>query len=212
MYIKFHISGKHLQKMTGSMRIFTYNLLIFLVLLFACFGCEDNLFDFGSKKDENDLKLPPATQSGENTLGCKINGEIWKPRLQITLFPPPFSYISGDVDHERNRFSLSARRNVDKKTIDAEIRMTVHDSLQTSKKYPFTYYSDTTNYASIERHDTCRFRTDNTTNGYVVLTKIDTSENIVSGRFQFNAINKNCGQNDKMKITEGRFDIDYKEY
>lgn len=194
------------------MRIFTYNLLIFLVLLFAFFGCEDNLFDFGSKKDENDLKLPPATQSGKNTLGCKINGKVWRPGKQFRLMSPPYrSAIEVNLNHKRNWFSLSTFRNKNKKTSDAEIWINVNDGLETSKKYSFTNTSDTTNYASVE-YEACRFNTNESTNGYIEFTRIDTANYIIAGRFEFNAIAGECDKKDKIKITKGRFDIDYKEY
>jgi len=170
------------------MKILAGSSLIVLFFL-ACSGCEDKLFDFGSKKDENDLKLPAATQSGENTLGCKIDGKVWRPGKQFRLMSPPYRSAIEVNFSNRKRFSLSTFRNLDKKTGDAEIWITVNDHLKTTKKYFFNNRSDTTNYANID-YEERRFKTSDSTKGYINFTKIDTVNFIISGRFKFNAFDK----------------------
>lgn len=46
-------------------------LIVFTFLLLIASSC---------KKDANKDKLPPATQTGENTFGCLINGEVYIPK------------------------------------------------------------------------------------------------------------------------------------
>ena len=49
----------------------TRTILLMMTILFLLMGV-------GCEKEDDMNKLPPVTQTGENTFGCKINGEVYR--------------------------------------------------------------------------------------------------------------------------------------
>ena len=164
--------------------------LIVLVIVISLFS--------NCKKD----KLPKATQSGNNTFGCKIDGALFKPSERGGLFgSPPVT-----VDNLRlNGFTLQAkyygdgadtkRRSV---TIYLEyLRGTGTFTLNGGPNigvYEFDYAGGPPRYATDAAHT-----------GSVTITRCDTVNRIYSGTFFFTAIDKNTGK--VVKVTDGRFDV-----
>ncbi|HUZ58957.1 MAG TPA: hypothetical protein VMU83_09260, partial [Hanamia sp.] len=48
-------------------------------------------FALAAKKNLPPNVLPPITQTGANTFGCKINGVVWVPYFQCSAFTSPCS-------------------------------------------------------------------------------------------------------------------------
>ena len=60
-------------------------LIVFTFLLLIASSC---------KKESNKDKLPPATQTGENTFGCLVNGKVFVPKgYDGTGRPNPYILI-----------------------------------------------------------------------------------------------------------------------
>ena len=149
--------------------------------------------------------LPPATQEGKNTFGCKVNGQVWVPRVEI--FAPWFDKMA--QLHEKNGTGGGG--------ISCRILSTTQDEYMTIGFGPSYFQART--YRTLS--DTAQFRfnpdfrrlsenfhhIDGDTSNYFTITKIDTVRNFISGVFQCSIYNSDKSR--KIKITEGRFDMPY---
>lgn len=161
------------------------------------------------KKDDLDCPpdLPCATQTGENTFGCYINGKPWVAGIAPYILDPTLHKIVAIYDepnygkHYFNGFQLFATK-VDSTSHDfwkfscspifsaQELR---HDNmaslsfyLRSSEKY---YYFDTVYPYKI------------------LITNFDTIKNTASGIFEFIMVSHD--KKDTAKVTDGRFDVRY---
>lgn len=165
-----------------------------------------SLFLTSCKKEKEEL--PPATQTGANTFGAKVNGELW-----VTRGFGPFP--ANDV-LEARRFGngdiIINARNFESSPTEKEFVIFVKGAMSPGV-YPLnSTVSHPTFDASYAYYVHRRFTPENewmtnTSNvGSVNLTNLDTVNHIISGTFQFQMINLyNAPQ--PMTVTEGRFDI-----
>jgi Family of unknown function (DUF6252) len=173
---------------------FALNIILLSAILFSC------------KKEVSEL--PPATQTGAKTFGCKVDGQFW--------VPAGFGIVP-------TASPLEARRSADG---DLYINARNFSSSPTESEFEFfikgvttpgTYLLNTTvgypsSSGSYGYYVHRKFTPDNEWitsaeyTGTVTITKIDTVNSIVSGEFAFTAINLyNTPQ--PLAITEGRFDV-----
>ncbi|XAZ82042.1 DUF6252 family protein (plasmid) [Fibrella sp. ES10-3-2-2] len=154
--------------------------------------------------------LPKESQSGQRIIGCRINGEVWKPYREFrwdlkgsntdrlarysakskTLWVIGLNETSGQLE-----FSLVNVTGPGKYTLDnssSNMRLPVANGGCFSAG-PAYYLSENEHY------------TDSTNQGEVVVTKL--ADGIVAGRFSFKAINKITGK--VVNVTDGRFDFYY---
>ena len=159
------------------------------------------------KKDVSEL--PPATQSGANTFGCKIDGNFWVPAgFGVVPTAPKLEARIAGTD-----LFLNAR-NFSSSPTESEFEIFVRGLTETGTgNYTLSgggFYPDYNNSFAYYVHR--KFTPDNewvTTSPYtgtVNITKIDSINHFVSGTFQFQAINLyNAPQ--PISVTEGRFDV-----
>ena len=172
--------------------------LILAVISIALYSC---------KKEVSEL--PPATQSGANTFGCKIDGQFWVPSgFGIVPTAPKLEASIAGTDLYLNA------RNFSTSPTESEFELFVKDIMeQGAGTYTLSsgpVYPDYT--ASYAYYVHRKYTPDNewvTTSPYtgtVTITKIDSVNHFVSGTFQFQAINM---YNDPkpISVTEGRFDV-----
>jgi hypothetical protein len=170
-----------------------------LILIAACIV-------FSCKKEATEL--PSATQTGANTFGAKINGKIWIPQ-QFGPFPSNdileahFVADYGLVINARN-FS-SSPNETEFEFFLKNVTAPGEFLLNSTVGYPtlaanYGYY--------VKRNITPQneWMTSANNTGKVIITKIDTVNNIVSGTFEFNALNL-YNAPEPLTITEGRFDV-----
>jgi len=171
-------------------------------ILLACLAFV--LFSACNKKVD---ELPPATQTGANTFGAKIDGNLWVPRgfaglpandILEARFTSPTSIMINASD-----FSKSPNET------EFEIQLI-------NITGPGTYQLNTdvtrpafANYAYyVKRNLTPKYEwiTSSTNTGTVTLTRFDNVNNIASGTFQFSGQNIYGGVAN-ISVTEGRFDV-----
>jgi hypothetical protein len=163
-------------------------------------------------------QLPPATQTGENTFGFKLDGEVWLPYYRGFQFDNR-NELSSDYNNMIHGFHLSATREINEDVLRFHFSVSGIDStydifntqniVATSDNFSislndlsldgqFKYYdysiANNTFYIDFSKYSKFEF------------TKIDTVSNIISGEFEF-TITNNEGQ--ELEITEGRFDFNY---
>ncbi len=162
-------------------------IFLLCILAFTVFSCTKN----------NLPELPPATQTGENTFGCKVNGEIWLPKGwgNYPKFSEPFYHLSAS-----GLFGFKARNNKDYEITEIfsleldsmfDIGIYVYDSIVLNE----TYSNENGIY----------FIPDTLYENYFEITKIDTENKIVSGLFEFHLIS--VDGTTSVVVTEGRFDV-----
>ena len=188
--------------------------MTFILALLGCtfmgVQCEkddDGLFgnsDNNNKNDKNkneEPTLPPATQSGKGTFGCKVNGEVWVPEA-----PPNFTELN--ADYYKNEFFVSAFRHVQDKNIDSDISIHIRDSGWRGVGHYHLSSRYKTNWFALYGNNNCDYHTDTLNTGKLIITHFDSIKRIVSGRFHFTAVLEqgNC-EKDTFQVTDGRFDI-----
>jgi hypothetical protein len=167
------------------------SLLLILSVLSVSIGC-DNI-------------LPLPTKNGANTFGCKVNGSVLKTtKYNLLRDNPLFArmtdsslYIAGN-DYD-SKLKISIRINKIYKKGDFIIDDKNCSGGVEDGNFPTKYYITNQKYT-----------------GSVQIKKFDKEKNIVSGTFSFEAVRINnrvspnrIDSTDVLKITNGRFDIDF---
>jgi len=151
--------------------------------------------------------LPPVTQEGKNTFGCKVNGEVWIPYFHCTVFTGSckelgFSVFHSDTTHQLPlSFSLSTRRA----TSDTMFSSFDLYSVGAINKTGNVIDSVVILYHALGSSEYYRYAT-SSTYGVLDFTKLDTINHIISGTFSFTLYNT---WNDSVVVTDGRFDLIY---
>lgn len=101
-------------------------LIVFTFLLLIASSC---------KKDANKDKLPPATQTGENTFGCLVNGKVYIPKgYDGTGRPNPHVQYDYDLNGQQN-LSIDARQFINSNNSTGAIDIVFKNILNTGNYY-----------------------------------------------------------------------------
>jgi hypothetical protein len=162
--------------------------LLVAALLASCeeTGCEGN----PTPKTELE-KLPPITQTGENTFGCLVNGKAWIPESStdaVAIYQLGILQIGAGLINDDLGLSLFEHGS---KLIEGEYKLGNNDSTE-------AYY-----YTSVSGKR-CLFEREDIITGKMALRRLDTRNFIISGTFEFTSFTPSC---DTLKITNGRFDL-----
>jgi hypothetical protein len=163
--------------------------------------------------------LPPITQIGANTFGCKINGVVWVPHYPCELFVP------SDIELEYNIYPLSSSQILPLMfTLNAgkiESPYSGFFNIGPNAQSIALGISDTGNYASrlaiqlISNPIFAQTAYGNPRDTFLI-TKVDTIRQIISGVFSFTMYYPESGNSsgafDSLKITDGRFDLHFGDY
>jgi hypothetical protein len=173
-------------------------LLIFFLSASLLFSC---------KKEVEEL--PPATQTGANTFGAKVNGAFWIPQ-GFGAFP-----ASNLLEARRlgPNFYINAR-NFSSSPKETEFEIFLKD-VTGAGIYPLnTTLGNRSTAASygfyVKRNfsPTNEWLTSATYSGTVNISLLDTANHIIAGTFQFSAEDI-FGSDPPLTVSEGRFDIRY---
>ena len=174
------------------------------------------MFISSCKKAEEDNELPPATQTGANTFGCKINGVNWIANGSNDIFNP--QALWGGISATDTSFSQLLKQyklqlylsayNLNRSSFDlvtgCEPNVGTYFFNRTTRPEPAE--SNYINYGAFSGMGGW-YMTDSTHTGSITITKYDRDNFILSGTFQFDALDKLTGK--VLHITEGRFDREY---
>jgi hypothetical protein len=168
------------------------------------------LLSASCKKDETDDGLPMATQTGTGMMAAKVNGLIWVKKscaacigggsgLEVNFSTEGtfagFFTINGQQDRTYIAFSIS---NLD--------RTGVYNFNNKGVNFVLGSYLNIDNTPS---HGNLNYYNTNEKNtGSITITKLDKTNKIISGTFQFDAEAK-FTPGDIVRITDGRFDVKY---
>ncbi|HLY70151.1 MAG TPA: hypothetical protein VKR53_10520 [Puia sp.] len=165
--------------------------------------------------------LPPVTETGANTFGCKINGKVWVPYYPCTdintggtqiryniaplnsnsILPIKFSLIAGNVN--QYKYGPSFFNFIQGTSGGITGPGDIKDSLLIS----FNATTDPSGQG-------LEYDQSGSSSNSFQITKIDTVNGIVSGVFQFTmyAYTTPNAIADSISVTEGRFDVRIANY
>ena len=146
-------------------------------------------------------QLPPATQTGANTVGCLLNGQPWTPVGNGTS---KNFFIDYDPTLGKGVFALSAERYLADFPRDESLVIFANpfknagtynlgDPLVT--RAGFNSPQCSCYYNSRDAGTYCK--------GTLTITRLDNQARIISGTFEFMLAKPGC---DTIKVTQGRFD------
>lgn len=168
-----------------------FNLSLFVLSLLSTVSCNN---DDDNNSDNLIDQLPPATKTGENTFGCLINGV-------------PFSITSSSqigAVYQGGLLQLSA--TFEEGSIDETVAFNLIDPLSENQAYAFDNNSYRAGYSLLSNGNVCIYDFDDTIDGSIIFTRIDTENFIISGTFEFTTVTNTC---ETINITNGRFDLQY---
>ena len=166
----------------------------FLILLFSF------LFIHCNNDDDNEYKpLPPATQTGEGTFACYVDGKAFIDNSG-GWFNCYYQYVDGGYHFaiqgiEANQ-SMAIQLSTTSKSISENEILEFHDDIQGNAWAVGLFRTSNVN-------GTPSF-TGGEYTGELHITKLDFENHIVSGTFWFDIPHPITG--DTVKIREGRFD------
>lgn len=179
--------------------------LLLIITAALCQGC---------KKDDNLpwplSELPPATQTGENTFGCLINGEPFVPGIYV--WDPLSHKLLSSYDEsnyglqDNNRFYVQAVYRADSCFTSISFGLMPITSIGTYLSNQLDYYGVHSYIFTNESKGD--YSLDTSTPHYITLVKLDTIKNIASGIFEMDLRNIN-DTSDVLQIRKGRFDVRY---
>ncbi len=141
--------------------------------------------------------LPPATQTGANTFGCLLNGQVWLPSQK------PSMYGLIDAQYYKGLFILSTSN--EQGEISWSYQPIYKPGIYYFKSAPAGGSPGMFYYANNSK---CTYYTDDkdSLNYPITITKLDSANRIISGTFNFLFTTQGC---DTLRITDGRFDMKY---
>ncbi|AWW29426.1 hypothetical protein DN752_04295 [Echinicola strongylocentroti] len=170
--------------------------LIILLVFAMCTACDLNFFGKESEPKTELEKLPPITQTGENTFGCLVKGKAMFSKN--TLFATAI-YQGGFIQIHSSMDIGDTTQNV---SIIIPDPFEEYIDYNLSGEAP----SNRAKYLKYNDHNECRYEAEDTFDGLINFSRIDKTNFIVSGTFEFSTVSGTC---DTVRITDGRFDIKY---
>ena len=167
-------------------------LLLCLLPLLSTTSCNND--DDNNTQNPID-QLPPETQSGANTFGFLVNGEpisVTNTSQQTAIYQQGQLQFGGGIDNSERDIGISISL-VDPITINIDYDLT-----------NFPMY--TAQFGWREGEINCSYPFEDTYQGTVRFSNIDTTNFIISGTFEFSTITDGC---ENISITNGRFDLQY---
>ncbi|WP_201977508.1 DUF6252 family protein [Hymenobacter rubidus] len=165
-----------------------------LLLLTQCSKCK--------KDDPAPIdQLPPATQTGANTVGCLLNGQPWAPVGNGTSQSFQVNY---DPTLSNGVFDLRAYKYNGGSNGDQYIVLFLNP-FQSAGTYDLSN-SSVTNVTFNNPQTGCYYNSRDSgvyCRGQLIITLLDTKAHIIAGTFEFTLAKPGC---DTLKFTQGRFD------
>lgn len=179
---------------------------ILVILLSATF-----LLNAMCKKDRPDppAVLPPITQFGANTFGCKVDGDVWVPYYKCGGSGNPCGEISVDVRslNTQNKLPVQIDLNIGRRTKDNSQSFFQINTLNNTGIFTVGEKIDSIEFKYVKPGSLEYFESPgrNSTRHFLI-TNLDTINKVISGTFEATLYRSIT---DSVKITEGRFDLKF---
>ena len=166
-----------------------------LLLLTQCSKCKND----PQPNDPAD-QLPPATQTGANTLGCLVNSQPWTPQGNAGTSNYSLYY---DRSYRGGNFGVNTYRLSGG---FAQYIIFGGDSIAAIGAYSLSHAPRTVFFLDNRKPTACQDYSGQAgqySRGTLVITRLDLQAGIVSGTFAFTLYKPGC---DSIRVTQGRFD------
>ncbi|MFP9098785.1 hypothetical protein ACLI09_07015 [Flavobacterium sp. RHBU_24] len=170
-------------------------LLLTVLPLLALTGCNN---DDDNKPADPVSQLPPATQTGEDTFGCLLDGMAFKPDNRPNATNCFYQFVDGDY------YFVVGASNYHTNLKGITLR-TERKQIFEGETYNLFEYTEGNAVGSYTYNLTNNF-TSSTYTGELTITKLDFTNHIVSGTFWFDVMDENGVVH---QIREGRFDMHF---
>lgn len=177
---------------------------LILLMISALVSCKKN------PPVEPSDELPPLTEEGKNTFGCKINGMVWIPEAPFSIGGPV--PLDATYKEDTGGLTIKATKKSDDGSIYEYIRFFGVEILEEGTfemsvlNEDITGFNDYTN----TRYDCGGYKHDTLNKGTLTITHLDKTNDILSGTFSMKLISSDyCEAISYLDITEGRFDFSY---
>jgi hypothetical protein len=174
--------------------------LVLISLLFTAAKCRKD-------KTQNPVdQLPPETQTGANSFGCLIDGQVFVPKgdpLAGPIKKAAYQFLNG-------KYSLLISGKNSSASVVKGVGVQGDSILMTVGTFDLGEYNVvgklSGSYAEFTSGNINDYYSNNINRGQLTITKFDEVNQIISGTFWFDARNT-TGQ--IIQIREGRFDLPY---
>ncbi|RUA35318.1 MAG: hypothetical protein DSY77_02810 [Bacteroidetes bacterium] len=204
----------------NNMKSLFHYLLTLLSFVFIGSSCQKEEI---TVEDE----LPPITQEGLNTFGCKIDGEVLVPKdgtpSSLFSFGSTKGLTAGNVevgiinDEFQRYFYIQGINTQDG---NGDYVFLYIPNLKTAGEYELGNSTGSTMYENYSPNHAIVFLGDDKNDGEkylsfenggeINITRYDSINSIVSGTFEFDVIKESDPFSDTLSVTEGRFDINWR--
>ncbi|WP_345112208.1 hypothetical protein [Hymenobacter algoricola] len=166
-----------------------------LLLLTQCSKC---------KQDDPtpEEQLPPITQTGANTFGCLVNGQVWMPKGSDGTSNFSVSY---DATYAQGTLSVATYRRLGSGPNEVQTISIVSDSMRAAGRYTIrsmgrhgVQFTDRSKGCTYYLRDQITY-----SRGVIIIKRLDLQAGIISGQFEVTLATPGC---DTIRITQGRFD------
>ena len=139
--------------------------------------------------------LPAETQIGAKTFGCKVNGKVWVADAPFPLIRLSGGWYKGSIYIMGTNNSGNTRQTIYLRRIN---------TITTGTYILNNSINEQANLTNLKT--ACDYYTDSLNTGHLTITRLDTINGIISGRFDFKVKQAGCPD---IQVTEGRFDYNY---
>lgn len=184
------------------------------------------LFLQGSCKKETDrcptYELPPATQTGANTIGCLVDGVVLIPKRTEWTWNQP-TILSFKYNEETGELAFRIKFTASEKAHscgypETSLRFGAYEVFNETNIEPDKFWGSVDVVKKLY-YKTAYFHYSNNfenLSAELIITKLDTTNNIISGTFFFEGYEHSGTLDDidyesKIFVTEGRFDFTYNQ-
>ena len=178
------------------------NLILKFACLIALISCDND-----DNKPKTELeKLPPATQTGAQTIGCLVNGKAFFDNSSFNNF---YQFIDGEYylvinwDSDNSSGYKDGQLAISKTNIQEGQTYILNKSSYTDGDYTgagATFVSTLSEFYG-------QYETNSNYTGQIHFTRFDTVNFIMSGTFEFQA--KDILSEKTISVTNGRFDLNF---
>ena len=185
---------------TSNMKKCFLSLTAILLILAILQGC---------KKDDPIpyplSELPAATQTGENTFGCLIDGKVFKPKRKFgstsIILQCNYQYFN-----DQHHFILAAHDKINVNSVGIGMTDVILDKKVT---IPFTSSTKIKGNCgeSLAPGVGYKYATYENSPGEFRIEHFDSIKQIISGTFWFDAIDTATGET--VQVRDGRFDVEF---
>ena len=163
---------------------------IYFVLFAILISCK--------KEDPLPTELPPITTEGKNTFGCLINGEIYVPEIRRISFSVPITMEFPQNPNFFFRVNTIRLVNEDDNVQDAEVIFAA-DSVLSTGIYQFSQ--------AVVLYNNIYYQSDTLHSGVLNISRFDSLNGVISGTFNFEAIDWLNTNSQIIQVSSGRFDL-----